>query len=90
MNACELAKSSFRGKAAMRPRKQAGPDEVSGRYTESCGEIFYSLKEAQIVIEQWRTHYNTIRLHSAINHKPPAPQTFAPLARHLDKVMPMQ
>jgi hypothetical protein len=24
------------------------------------GEIFYSLKEAQIVIEQWRKHYNTI------------------------------
>ena len=25
------------------------------------GEVFYSLKEAQIVIEQWRKHYNTIR-----------------------------
>jgi transposase InsO family protein len=30
-------------------------------------EIFYSLKEAQIVIEQWRRHYNTIRPHSALN-----------------------
>jgi hypothetical protein len=30
------------------------------------GEIFYSLKEAQVVIEQWRRHYNTIRPHSAL------------------------
>jgi hypothetical protein len=54
------------------------------------GEIFYSLKEAQIVVEQWRKHYNTIRPHSALNYRPPAPQTFAPLARHLDEIMPMQ
>ena len=47
------------------------------------GEIFYSLKEAQIVIEQWRKHYNTIRPHSALNYRPPAPQTFAPLAHRL-------
>ena len=25
------------------------------------GEIFYTLREAQIVIESWRRHYNTIR-----------------------------
>jgi len=54
------------------------------------GEIFYSLKEAQIVIEQWRNHYNTIRPRSALNYRPPAPQTFAPLAHHLDEIMPMQ
>jgi len=54
------------------------------------GEIFYGLKEAQTVIEQWRKHYNTIRPHSALNYRPPAPQTFAPLARHLDEIMPMQ
>ena len=28
------------------------------------GEIFYSLKEAQVVIEQWRVQYNTVRPHS--------------------------
>ena len=38
------------------------------------GEIFYSLKEAQIVIEQWRKHYNTIRPHSSLGYKPPAPE----------------
>ena len=37
-------------------------------------EIFFSLKEAQIVIEQWRNQYNTIRPHSSIGYRPPAPQ----------------
>jgi transposase InsO family protein len=37
-------------------------------------EIFYTLKEAQVLIEQWRQHYNTIRPHSALNYRPPAPE----------------
>ena len=38
------------------------------------GEIFYSLKEAQIIIEQWRRHYNTNRQHSALGYRRPAPE----------------
>ncbi len=38
------------------------------------GEIFYSLREAQIVIESWRHHYNTKRPHSSLGYRPPAPQ----------------
>lgn len=37
------------------------------------GEIFYSLKEAQTLIEGWRRHYNTTRPHSALGYRPPAP-----------------
>jgi transposase InsO family protein len=37
------------------------------------GEIFYSLAEARIVIEAWRRHYNTKRLHSSLGYRPPAP-----------------
>jgi putative transposase len=37
------------------------------------GEIFYSLKEAQVLIEMWRQHYNTVRPHSSLDYKPPAP-----------------
>ena len=37
-------------------------------------EIFYSLREAQILIEDWRRKYNTIRPHSALNYRPPAPE----------------
>jgi putative transposase len=54
------------------------------------GEIFYSLKEAQIVIEQWRTHYNTIRPHSSLGYRPPAPETFNPMPSTLDQAAPMQ
>lgn len=42
------------------------------------GELFYSLKEAQVIIERWRKHYNTKRPHSSLGYKPPAPETFAP------------
>ncbi len=38
------------------------------------GEIFYALKEAKVLIEQWRRHYNTVRLRSALGYRPPAPQ----------------
>src|SRR5271156_4949074 len=38
------------------------------------GEIFYSLKEAQILTERWRVEYNTERPHSALGYRPPAPQ----------------
>ena len=37
------------------------------------GEVFYTLKEAQILTERWRTHYNTVRPHSSFGGQPPAP-----------------
>lgn len=37
------------------------------------GEVFHTLREAQILIERWRRHYNTVRPHSALNYRPPAP-----------------
>jgi len=45
------------------------------------GEVFYSLKEAVIIIEQWRQHYNTKRPHLALGYKPPAPEAFIPIDR---------
>ena len=38
------------------------------------GEIFYTLKEAKIVIENWRRHYNTVRPHSSLGYRPPSPE----------------
>ena len=40
------------------------------------GEIFYTLREAQILIEQWRLEYNTVRPHSSLNNRPPAPEAW--------------
>ena len=44
------------------------------------GEIFYTLKEAQVLIERWRVEYNTFRPHSSLNYRPPAPETIHPLS----------
>ncbi len=41
------------------------------------GEIFYTLNEARIVIEAWRRHYNTVRPHSSLGYRPPAPEVIA-------------
>ena len=38
------------------------------------GEIFYSLAEARVVVEAWRVHCNTVRPHSSLGYRPPAPE----------------
>ena len=38
------------------------------------GEIFPSLREAEIIIESWRRHYNAIRPHASLGYRPPAPE----------------
>ena len=37
-------------------------------------EIFYTLREAQVLIEAWRREYNQRRLHSSLGYRPPAPE----------------
>jgi transposase InsO family protein len=47
-------------------------DEVLNR------EIFYTLREAQVIIERWRKEYNTFRPHSSLGYRPPAPEAVLP------------
>ena len=51
-------------------------ESFNGKLRDEClnGEIFYSLKEAQVVVEQWR-EYNQVRPHSALGNRAPAPET---------------
>nr|WP_245216996.1 IS3 family transposase [Neoroseomonas nitratireducens] len=44
------------------------------------GEVFNTLREAQVLIEEWRRHYNQVRPHSSLGYRPPAPETL-PMAR---------
>ena len=44
-------------------------------------EVFHSLREAQILIEHWRRHYNTKRPYSAFGYRPAAPESIAPVDR---------
>jgi putative transposase len=53
-------------------------ESFNGKLRDEClnGEIFYSLKEARVVIEQWRKSYNTVRPHSSLGYRVPAPVTW--------------
>ena len=54
-------------------------ESFNGRLRDELlnGEIFTTLKEAQIVLETWRQHYNRVRPHSSLGCKPPAPEIVA-------------
>jgi putative transposase len=49
-------------------------------------EIFTTLEEAKVLIEQWRRHYNQIRPHSAKNYRPPAPEAILTLTTRQELV----
>jgi putative transposase len=60
-------------------RKRYMPEQIIGQLRDELlnGEIFYTRKEAQILIERWRREYNTVRPHSALGYRPPAPEAIA-------------
>ncbi len=41
-------------------------------------EIFDTVLEAKVVTEDWRKQYNTVRPHSSLGYRPPAPEAFYP------------
>ena len=41
-------------------------------------EVFYTLLEAEVLVGQWRRHYNTVRPHSSLGYRPPAPEAIQP------------
>ena len=55
-------------------------ESFNGKLRDECLnlEIFYSLKEARVVIGQWRHLYNTVRPHSSLGYRPPAPVACSP------------
>ena len=54
-------------------------ESFNGKLREEClnGEIFYSLKEAQVIIAKWRVEYNAKRPHSALGPPNPSSQPIA-------------
>ena len=55
-------------------------ESFNGKLTNEFlnGEIFFTLHEAVVLIEQWRRLYNTVRPHGAYGGLPPAPETIKP------------
>lgn len=60
-------------------------ESFNGKLRNECPnqEIFYSLKEAKILVEQWRHHDNHVRPHSALGYCPPEPLTVMPAQKPL-------
>jgi transposase InsO family protein len=87
---CQIEVLMSQGKTA--PISVPRSRNFAAELRDEClnGEIFYSLKEATVVIEQWRNQYNTMRPHSSLNYRPPAPQTSTALSPQLDRTYPMQ
>ena len=52
-------------------------ESFNGKLRDEClnVELFNHLTEAKIIIEHWRRQYNTIRPHTSLGYRPPAPQT---------------
>ena len=82
-NACpaRILGAARRRKTIGRPaaRQNGYCESFNGKLRDELlnGEIFYSLKEARIVIEQWRHHYNHKRPHSSLGYRPPAPVVYS-------------
>ena len=53
-------------------------------------EIFYSLKEAQVLIGAWRRHYNAVRPHGSLRWQPPAPEAMVIPAWPTRRVVPVE
>jgi transposase InsO family protein len=56
-------------------------ESFNGRLRDELlnAEVFDTLLEAKVLIERWRVRYNTIRPHSSLGYRPPAPETVWPL-----------
>jgi putative transposase len=69
------AKTVFIEKAS--PWENGYVESFNGKLRDELlnGEVFNSLREAQVLIAQWRRHYNEERPHSALGYRPPAPET---------------
>ena len=59
------------------PWENGYAESFNGKFRDELldREIFYTLKEVQILVEMWRRKYNTIRPHSSLGYRPPAPET---------------
>ena len=63
------------------PWKNGYCESFNSRFRDELlnGEVFTTLREAQILMERWRRHYNTVRPHSALGNRPPATKSIVPI-----------
>ena len=54
------------------PREDGYCERFIGRFRDELlnKQLFYRLRETQIIIQEWRKHYNIKKSHSALGHRP--------------------
>ncbi len=72
-----LAEAAEHGPYRLAERLYKDPPVTAAELLD--GEIFYSLREAQVVIESWRRHYNQVRPHASLGYRAPAPEVVVPV-----------
>lgn len=55
-------------------------ESLNGKFRDELlnREVFYTLREAKVLVEWWRRHYNAVRPHSSLGYRPPAPEAILP------------
>ena len=86
----QIEVQTAQGKSIAVACKEADVSEQKLRDECLRQEIFYSLREAQVVIGLWQNTYNRVRPHSSLGYRPPAPVTFPDLAYRLPMATTMQ
>ncbi len=67
-------------------------ESFNGKFRDEFlnGEMFYTLKEAQVLIESWRREYNEYRPHSSLGYRPPAPRATIPVLPIFAPLLPAE
>jgi transposase InsO family protein len=86
----QIEVQTAQGKSIAVACKEADVSEQKLRDECLRQEIFYSLREAQVVIGLWQNTYNRVRPHSSLGYRPPAPVSFPDLAYRLPMATTMQ
>ncbi|EHP92450.1 Integrase catalytic region [Methylorubrum extorquens DSM 13060] len=86
----QIEVQTAQGKSIAVACKEADVSEQKLRDECLRQEIFYSLREAQVVIGPWQNTYNRVRPHSSLGYRPPAPVSFPDLAYRLPMATTMQ
>jgi putative transposase len=62
------------------PWENGSIESFNGKQSDELldGEVFDTLREAKVLIERWRVRYNTVRPHSSLGYRPPAPEAIMP------------
>ena len=58
------------------PWEHGYPESFNGKLRDEllAREVFDTLLEAKVLVARWRRHHNTVRRHSALGYRPPAPE----------------